>query len=70
MFRIKLVLLILIFYCSCSDIKKQTGSNQIKTDSTRLAVVYQCPMDCENGKTYKQPGTCPVCGMDLEKKVK
>ena len=29
-------------------------------------VVYACPMDCEKGKTYPQPGTCPVCKMDLE----
>jgi hypothetical protein len=26
---------------------------------------YACPMNCEN-KTYDKPGTCPVCGMDLE----
>jgi len=29
-------------------------------------VVYACPMDCEKGKTYPQPGSCPVCKMDLE----
>ena len=23
-------------------------------------------MNCENGKTYKEPGKCPVCGMALE----
>ena len=28
-------------------------------------VHYQCPMDCEEGKTYEEPGSCPVCGMDL-----
>lgn len=27
---------------------------------------YQCPMDCENGKTYNEPGKCPVCEMDME----
>lgn len=26
---------------------------------------YACPMDCEKGKTYDEPGDCPVCGMDL-----
>ena len=36
-------------------------------DTARTAGVYQCPMDCENGKTYSKPGQCPVCGMDLEK---
>lgn len=27
--------------------------------------VYQCPMKCEGEKTYNQPGSCPVCKMDL-----
>ncbi|MEQ1746682.1 MAG: heavy metal-binding domain-containing protein [Saprospiraceae bacterium] len=27
---------------------------------------YICPMNCEKGKTYDQPGSCPVCHMDLE----
>ena len=27
---------------------------------------YQCPMDCEKGKTYEEPGKCPVCKMDLK----
>ena len=27
---------------------------------------FICPMNCEKGKTYDQPGTCPVCHMDLE----
>lgn len=27
---------------------------------------YQCPMDCEHGKTYEEAGQCPVCKMDLE----
>lgn len=29
--------------------------------------LYQCPMDCEHGKTYTEKVACPVCGMDLEK---
>ncbi|MBE9490724.1 MAG: efflux RND transporter periplasmic adaptor subunit, partial [Bacteroidetes bacterium] len=29
---------------------------------------YQCPMDCEQGKIYDKPGSCPVCKMDLKKK--
>lgn len=28
---------------------------------------YQCPMDCEKGKTYDKEGQCPVCEMDLKK---
>jgi Cu+-exporting ATPase len=27
--------------------------------------IYYCPMHCEGEKTYTQPGSCPVCGMDL-----
>ena len=27
---------------------------------------YQCPMDCEEGKVYEEPGSCPVCKMDLK----
>ncbi len=30
--------------------------------------VYVCPMDCEKGKTYEQPGECPVCHMKLKQK--
>lgn len=26
---------------------------------------FYCPMHCEGDKTYDQPGSCPVCGMDL-----
>ena len=29
---------------------------------------YVCPMDCEKGKTYEQPGECPVCHMKLVQK--
>lgn len=30
---------------------------------------YYCPMHCEGDKTYKEPGDCPVCGMDLVKEL-
>ncbi len=53
---------------SSSTDKKVDGQMQSAGDSSKIAVVYQCPMDCEKGKTYDQPGQCPVCGMDLEKK--
>ena len=26
---------------------------------------YYCPMFCEGDKVYDEPGSCPVCGMDL-----
>lgn len=28
---------------------------------------YYCPMHCEGDKMYDKPGSCPVCGMNLEK---
>lgn len=28
---------------------------------------YECPMHCEEEKTYDKPGNCPVCGMNLVK---
>lgn len=28
---------------------------------------YYCPMHCEGDKIYDTPGSCPVCGMNLEK---
>ncbi len=28
---------------------------------------YYCPMHCEGDKEYDKPGSCPVCGMNLEK---
>ncbi|MCB8995512.1 MAG: copper-translocating P-type ATPase [Bacteroidales bacterium] len=28
---------------------------------------YYCTMLCEGGKTYNEPGDCPVCGMHLKK---
>lgn len=27
--------------------------------------VFYCPMHCEGEKTYTEPGSCPICGMDL-----
>jgi P-type Cu+ transporter len=35
--------------------------------SEKLADTYLCPMQCEGNKTYDKPGSCPVCGMNLEK---
>jgi PBP1b-binding outer membrane lipoprotein LpoB len=40
-----------------------------KSKQTEQKVLYQCPMDCEHGKTYDTPGKCPVCEMDLDIKA-
>ncbi|HIN39671.1 MAG TPA: hypothetical protein EYM84_05310 [Flavobacteriales bacterium] len=37
-----------------------------ETSKKQVQSVYQCPMDCEAGKTYKEPGSCAVCGMPIE----
>lgn len=40
--------------------------NMEKTDQHAEHTHYQCPMKCEGEKTYEEPGTCPVCEMDLK----
>ena len=37
------------------------------SSSEIVEVKYQCPMQCEEDKTYIEEGTCPVCKMNLEK---
>ena len=37
-------------------------------DQKMAEAVYACPMDCEDGKTYAEAGTCPECKMDLKAK--
>jgi uncharacterized paraquat-inducible protein A len=44
-----------------SYMQEDTANEQASMD------VYQCPMDCEKGKTYDEEGKCPVCGMALKK---
>lgn len=34
-------------------------------NATAAETTYACPMNCEDGKVYEEPGSCPVCGMDL-----
>src|SRR5690606_26773235 len=31
--------------------------------------VFYCPMHCEGDKTYDEPGSCPICGMDLVEEI-
>jgi len=53
----------LFAFASCKSDKKET----VKETKTEVAAkVYQCPMDCEKGKTYDKAGSCPVCKMDLK----
>ncbi len=60
---------------SCGEAKKETKEvteEEVSTDAEESKELhadheaYQCPMDCEDGKTYKEAGSCPVCKMDLK----
>ena len=67
-----------IMVTSCKEAKKEevktekhedhTGhDHDVEKEKTVDKVAYQCPMDCEKGKTYDKEGSCPVCKMDLKK---
>ncbi len=55
---ILVLLFITLLFASCKNDK----SNSKHDDLT----VYQCPMKCEDGKTYDAFGSCPICKMDLK----
>jgi transcription initiation factor IIE alpha subunit len=62
-----LFVLILVFavgftVTSCKKEKKAETKTEMATN------IYQCPMDCEHGKSYTKAGKCPVCKMDLKAK--
>ncbi|MFT5215540.1 MAG: hypothetical protein ACI83H_000656 [Glaciecola sp.] len=66
----------LIAVVSCKETNKEADANaetEMQEDHAAdqadmaMAAEYQCPMDCEEGKTYDSPGACPVCAMDLKK---
>ncbi len=56
--------LLTIFLFALTGIVSNSSAMSVSVTDT---VRYQCPMKCEGEKTYDHPGTCPVCGMDLEK---
>ena len=51
--------------CSILFIGFTACKNDPNTASEEIAA-HQCPMKCEGDKTYDEPGTCPVCKMDLK----
>jgi hypothetical protein len=59
-----ILLTIGFIFTSCKKDKQE----EVKTEEMVSNVVYQCPMDCEDGKSYTEPGQCPVCEMDLKAK--
>ena len=77
----KKTIFVLAMFCSvsfvftaCKSEKKEVKTEEVvvekETKKVALKEVYQCPMDCEKGKTYEKEGNCPVCKMKLIKKVK
>ncbi len=58
-----LALLTGLFFAACGGHHSQAPAAAIPEGA---AVKYQCPMDCEKGKLYDAPGSCPVCKMDLK----
>ncbi len=74
------VLSVTVLFTSCKETKKgEVKKEEVKKENVEMhnhdkgdmmaAAVYQCPMDCEKGKTYDKPGSCPVCKMDLKMKT-
>ena len=58
-------------FTSCKNDKKEVKVEDVKTEAAKEMasnVGYQCPMDCEKGKSYTEKGNCPVCKMDLRGK--
>lgn len=59
-------------FTSCkNDKKEEVKAEEVKIEESKELAsneVYQCPMDCEHGKSYTEAGSCPVCKMDLKAK--
>ena len=56
-----LLALLLLGLAACTG-----HADHSKHGSGAAATAYQCPMKCEGEKSYPQPGSCPVCKMDLQ----
>lgn len=69
-----LICSISIAFTACKSEKKakEKEEKEVVVEKQEMAAkdVYQCPMDCEKGKTYEKEGKCPVCKMKLKKKAK
>ncbi|MGV8944981.1 MAG: heavy metal-binding domain-containing protein [Lutibacter sp.] len=61
-----------VLFTGCKETKKEEIKEEVNienhdhTNEKIASNVYQCPMDCEKGKTYDAEGSCPVCKMDLK----
>lgn len=61
----KVRLLVLGGFLALGGLTFTSCDNAAETTEIAENVVYHCPMDCEDGAMYDEPGDCPVCGMDL-----
>lgn len=52
------LMLVMMSFIACKNDKSNSGNSEL--------AIYQCPMKCEGDKTFKEPGSCSVCKMDLK----
>ena len=78
-----LSLALVFIVLACDNVKKEQDATKEATEQKEHAEhdesdvqdhgyetamnTYQCPMKCEEDKTYGEEGSCPVCKMDLKK---
>ena len=71
-----------LFMTSCGESKEEKSNElertEVREDGERTeadshdhsedmaTAIYQCPMECEDEKTYPEPGNCPECKMKLK----
>lgn len=61
-----------VLLTACKETKKEEvkieshEDHNHENEDTALRNLYQCPMNCEKGKTYDKAGSCPMCKMDLK----
>ncbi len=58
--KINNIIILISFALVAVGCQKSTKSN------VNESVVYQCPMKCEDDKTYDKETVCPICNMDLK----
>ncbi|MFD1315458.1 heavy metal-binding domain-containing protein [Namhaeicola litoreus] len=51
-----------------TEVEETVVNEETSAEATeeQTAHVYQCPMKCEEDKTYSEATTCPKCKMDLK----
>lgn len=65
-FSAALLIIVNFTACSTDHSKQQANTTADQMAQADANTAYICPMNCEDGKLYDQPGKCPVCNMNLE----